>query len=92
MRLFKKKSLEPLRLCAFCGGVPKLTKCGDHKKYFVYLCSECYETPVRFNEAQVSESAAKKLWNYRTEEAEYIIRKYNHIMTSQTKFTSSEVT
>lgn len=92
MSLFKKKSPEPIRPCAFCSGIPKLTKCGDQKEYFVYLCSMCYETPVRFHEARVSESAAKKIWNQRTEEAEYIIRKYNHIMASQVKFTSSENT
>ena len=92
MSLFKKKPSEPIRPCAFCSGIPKLTKCGDQKEYFVYLCSKCYETPVRFHEARVSEYAAKKIWNQRTEEAEYIIRKYNRIMAEQTKFAGSQNT
>jgi hypothetical protein len=92
MSLFKKKPPEPTRPCAFCSGIPKLSKCGDQKEYFVYFCSMCYETPVRSYEARGSESAARKIWNQRTEEAEYTIRTYNRVMASQTKFTSSEAT
>jgi hypothetical protein len=88
MRLFKKKAVEPIRTCAFCSGVPKLTKCGDQKEYYVYLCSSCYETPVGYDEARVSESAARKIWNQRTEEAEAIIKRYNRVLASHVKFTS----
>lgn len=90
MRLFKKKSINSIKSCAFCSGAPKLAKCGDQKEYYVYLCSSCYETPVRSDEARVSESGARKIWNRRTEEAEYIIRTYNRVIASQTKFTSSD--
>lgn len=84
MTLFKKKVPEPLRACAFCGGTPKLCSCGDQKEYNVYMCSSCFETPVHYDEARVCESAAKAIWNQRTEEAEYIIRIYNHVVSTKT--------
>ena len=92
MNFFKKKIPEPLRNCAFCGGEPRLTKCGDHKEFLVYQCFNCYETPVRLHEASVCEFSARRLWNQRTEEAEYIISTYNRLLASTTKFTSSEGT
>lgn len=71
--LRKKRLLKPLRPCAFCGSEPKLTKCGDHKEYFVYLCSKCHETPVRSYDARISKLEARKVWNQRTEDAEFIL-------------------
>lgn len=76
---FKKKPVEPLRDCAFCGGAPRLIKCGDQKEFLVYQCSRCYETPVRFWEAKVSEREARKFWNQRTLEAVHIINIYNWV-------------
>jgi hypothetical protein len=73
MRLFKKKPTEPIRTCLFCNGTPRLTKCGDQKEYFVYLCSKCHETPVRGWDARISKLEARKVWNKRTEEAEFIL-------------------
>ncbi len=87
MSLFNK---GPLRNCPFCGGEPKLIKCGNHKEYLVYICSRCHESPVRLDEASVCEFGARRRWNQRTEEAEYIIKAYNRLQASTTIFTSSE--
>lgn len=75
----RKKSLEPLRNCAFCGGKPKLTKCGDQKEYWIYLCTSCYETPVRFWEASISPNKARDMWQQRTEEAEHVLLIYHWV-------------
>ena len=80
MNLFKKKPAEPLKMCPFCGSSPKLTQCGNQKEYKVYMCSYCYETPVQYHEARVSESGARKIWNQRVEDAEYIIRIYRRVV------------
>lgn len=87
---FKKKSIEPLRYCAFCKGVPRLSRCGDQKEFLVYQCSHCYETPVRYGEARVSERGARKVWNKRTEEAEYVLAIYQRIGAKTTIFTSED--
>jgi hypothetical protein len=89
MSLFNRKP-EALRKCAFCGSKPKLCRCGDHKEYVVYQCSRCDETPVRLDEARVSESGARKIWNKRTEEAEHILNIYKRLTAQTTIFTSSE--
>ena len=80
----------PIKNCAFCGGTPRLIKCGLHREYLVYQCSECYESPVQFDEASLCEFRARILWNKRTEEARHIINTYNRLQVSMTKFTSSE--
>ena len=54
--------------CKYCGGSPKLTKCGDQKEFVVYLCSKCFETPVHFDEARLTECGARRIWNKRTRE------------------------
>ena len=90
MKLFKKKPIEPLRNCAFCGGIPRLTKCGDQKQFLVYQCSHCYETPVRFWEARVSEKAARKIWNERTENAEFVLNTYRRLGAKTTVLTSED--
>ena len=81
----------PIENCAFCGGAPRLIKCGNQKEYLVYQCSECYESPVQLDEASLCEFSARRLWNRRTEEARRIINTYNRLQASMTKFTSSEV-
>lgn len=73
----KKKKLELLSNCAFCGSIPRLIRCGNQKEYLMYQCSKCYQTPVGLSEARVLERTARKIWNKRTKEAEHIIRIYN---------------
>lgn len=75
----KRKNIEPLKNCAFCGGAPKLIRCGDQKEFVTYICSKCFETPVRLDEASICEFSARRRWNQRTDEAEYVIRCYNHV-------------
>lgn len=65
-----------LTKCPYCGGEPKLTKCGDQKEYFVYLCSNCNETPVRLDEARVTERGASRIWNKRVADALFYIKTY----------------
>ena len=79
-----------LHNCAFCGGEPRLTKCGNQKEYLVYQCSECYMSPVKLDEASLCTCNAKRRWNKRTEEAKQIINIYNMLQASMTKFTCSE--
>ena len=81
----------PIENCVFCGGAPRLIKCGNQKEYLVYQCSECYESPVHLDEASLCEFSARSLWNRRTIEAKHIINTYNRFRASMTKFTSSEV-
>ena len=54
--------------CKYCGGSPKLIKCGDWKQYVVYICSSCYKTPVHSDEARLTKYGARKIWNKRTRE------------------------
>jgi hypothetical protein len=83
MSLPKQPPIVEIRACAFCGGIPRLIKCGDQKEYFVYLCSFCYESPVRHDEARLMPKEARKIWNKRTEEAEYIINTYKRVHASK---------
>ncbi len=85
-----KPQPKHLRACAYCGGEPRLTKCGDHKEFVVYQCSRCYETPVRLDEARLCEAAARNIWNKRTDDAEYVLNTYKRIMASTTTFTGRE--
>ncbi len=57
-----------LKPCPFCGGTPKLRRGGDSKQYFMYFCSQCYKTPVKYSEARLSERAAKRTWNRRVDD------------------------
>ena len=91
MELFKKKTiLEPVS-CPFCGGKPRLSRCGDQKEFWVVQCSECYETPVGFGEARITPYKAIKIYNERADFAESIIKKLHWVEACTTKFTSSEV-
>lgn len=56
------KNLEIIP-CPYCGSEPKLIRCGDQKEYYVYICGECYNTPVPYDKA-TKPSAARKHWNY----------------------------
>jgi hypothetical protein len=89
MSLFNRKP-EELRNCAFCGGEPRLHRCGDHKEYIMYQCSRCYETPVRYDEASVCDFMARRRWNQRTEEAARVLNIHKRLMTQTTIFTASE--
>lgn len=91
-KLFKKKN-KPLfisRTCPFCGGVPRLSRCGDQKEFWVVQCSECYLTPVDYDEAKVTQNDAIKIYNKKADFASRIIRLHHLIEASMTKFTSSE--
>ena len=90
MMFFKKKPIEPLENCAFCKGIPRLSRCGDQKELLVYQCSKCYETPVRMGEARVSEKEARKVWNKRTKEAEFVLAIYKRIGVKTTILTSED--
>lgn len=74
---FKKKPLPMPRACPFCGGTPRISRCGDQKEFWVVQCSECYETPVQLDEARVTPVAAVKIYNKRADFAEYIIKVHN---------------
>lgn len=78
-KLFKKAPLIVPRKCPFCGGVPRVIKCGDQKEFWVVQCSCCYETPVLSHEASVSPSYAIRIWNERADFAEYIVNIYNRV-------------
>ena len=80
----------PIENCAFCGGAPRLIKCGMRKEFLVYQCSECCESPIPLDEASLCEFSARIRWNKRTLEAKNIINTYNRLQASMTKFTSSE--
>jgi hypothetical protein len=89
MGLFEKKP-RVLMDCVFCGGKPRLARCGDQKEFFIYQCSCCYETPVMFHEARLCEFGARKIWNERTEAARHIISIYNWVKGHITEIMSSE--
>lgn len=91
MNLFKNKPASISHACPFCGGEPRLSRCGDQKEFWIVQCSECYETPVQYDEAKLTPEYAVKIWNERAALAEYIIKKYNSVHACMIKFTSSEV-
>lgn len=57
------KQLKP---CPFCGSTPELREAGDLKQYYVYKCSKCGKTPVRWHEARLTECGARRIWNKRS--------------------------
>jgi hypothetical protein len=83
MRLFKKKPLPMPKKCPFCGGVPKLSRCGDQRDLFYVRCSECYETPIDWGEAKVNPDQAVKIYNKRADFAEHLIRIYNRVKSKE---------
>jgi transcription elongation factor Elf1 len=79
MKLFKKKPLPLPRNCPFCGGKPRISRCGDHREFWVVECSKCYETPVQLNEARITPIGAVNIYNKRADLAERTIRAYNRV-------------
>ena len=79
MRLFKKKPLPLPRNCPFCGGKPRISRCGDQKEFWVVQCSKCYETPVQLDEARITPIGAVNIYNKPADFAEQIIRAYNRV-------------
>lgn len=79
MRLFKKKLLPIPRNCPFCGGKPKISRCGDQKEFWYVRCTKCFETPIDWGEAKVNITDAIKIYNKRADMAERIIRIYNQV-------------
>lgn len=77
MRLFKKKPLPMPRNCPFCGGKPKLSRCGDQRDLWYVRCSQCCETPIDWCEAKVTPDRAVKIYNKRADFAEYVIKVHN---------------
>lgn len=59
--------MAELKPCPKCGGKAKLMRCGDQKEFLVYICSECLKTPVRYDEARITERGARKMWNRRVD-------------------------
>lgn len=41
------KNLE-LIPCPYCGGKPKLIRCGNWKECYAYICRNCYKTPIPY--------------------------------------------
>jgi transcription elongation factor Elf1 len=79
MRLLKKKHLPMPRNCPFCGGKPRISRCGDHREFLVVECSKCYETPVQLDEASLTPVAAVNFYNKRADIAERIIRAHSRV-------------
>lgn len=52
-----------LHECPYCGGYPKPIRVGDHREYVVYICGDCYKTPVSDCEASLTGTGAAKVWN-----------------------------
>ena len=52
--------------CYKCNVAPELRAVGDWKQYFVYICPKCHDTPVRSDEARLTEWGARKIWNKAT--------------------------
>jgi Lar family restriction alleviation protein len=62
--------MDKLKPCPFCGGKPKINRVGDQKEFVVYICSECYKTPVHSDEARITERGARKIWNRRVNDGQ----------------------
>jgi hypothetical protein len=84
MRLFKNQvKFTTAQSCPFCGGIPKLSKCGDHRDLWYVRCTECCETPIDWGEAKVNPDDAVKIYNKRAEYAEHLIRIYNRVKSKE---------
>lgn len=86
MRLiFKKKPILVPRSCPFCGGKPKLSRCGDHRDLWYVRCTECCETPIDWGEAKVNIDDAIRIYNKRADFVDIVIKKYQRAQTSINK-------
>ena len=83
MRIFKKKSLLIPRKCPFCGGIAKVSKCGDQRDLWYVRCTECFETPIDWGEAKVNIDDAIRIYNKRADFAEHLIRIYNRVKSKE---------
>ena len=83
MQLFKNKSQTMPRSCPFCGGIPKVSRCGDQRDLWYVRCTECYETPTDYGEAKVNKDDAIKIYNKRANFAEHLIRIYNRVKVKE---------
>jgi len=79
MKLFKKKPLPMPIPCPFCGGKPRISRCGDQRNFWYVRCSRCFETPIDMGEARVTPIDAVKIYNKRADFAEQLIRTYNRV-------------
>jgi hypothetical protein len=57
--------MSRLLACKCHETLPALYRVGDQKEYFVYMCPKCFKTPVRHNEARLTEFGARMIWNVR---------------------------
>ena len=71
------------RSCPFCNGIPKVSKCGDHRDLWYVRCTECCETPIDWGEAKVNIDDAIKIYNKRADFAEQLIRIYNRVKSKE---------
>ena len=85
MSVFKKKSSPMPRRCPFCCGIPKISRCGDHRDLWYVRCTECCETPIDWGEAKVNPNDAVRIYNKRADFAEHIIRVYKRANKQETK-------
>ena len=53
-----------------CGGKPILSRCGDHKELFIYVCPRCYKVRAKNGEARATEFGARRVWNKRAGDSE----------------------
>lgn len=86
MKIFKLAKNKPIpipRSCPFCGGVPKIARCGDQRDLWYVRCSQCYETPIDWGEAKITPEHAVRIYNKRAGFAEHIIRIYNRAKTKE---------
>ena len=77
--LKKRANFSMIKKCPFCGGIPKLSRCGDQRDLWYVRCTECCETPIDWGEAKVNPDSAVKIYNKRAEYAEHLIRIYNRV-------------
>ena len=89
MRIFKKKLAPIPRKCPFCGGIVKVSKCGDHRDLWYARCTECFETPIDWGEAKVNIDDAIRIYNKRADFAEHLIRIYNRVKHEEINNVSS---
>ena len=55
--------MDAVKICRKCAGKPELISVGDMKQFYVYRCKSCLSTPVKGDEARLTERAARRIWN-----------------------------
>ena len=80
MTQFKNQAkFSAVRSCPFCGGIPKLSRCGDQRDLWYVLCTECFETPIDWGDAKANPDQAVKIYNKKADFAEHLVRVYNRV-------------